>query len=956
MIEEIIKHPWDLTSGEGGDPGENEDGERGFEFTPELAALKIKELENRLDDIEQQIGLLIDEETRNSLLDELEAVRVKLGEIRPAIAVLSEVQADKKIQWLTLGIKVDGLMARAESLDRRIKSASLRGSVPPPPETPNPGGGGVEDGHGHEGHDYPHMGKYDNTKRFLLAPEIGGDWWDYEEVKDWEYGQIIQAIYLYIEMFLSRDWHLDRPFISQDLLGKHATIKPPGEDQMPFKLREAIVELGGDLTQVILDRIGALEGLTKRATDHQPLRILPHNSEEVVQAVAFSNSIIEGLFDTHTTGPEGELVELRARGMPVTNAVLLRFVFASMYNRGLNENSDERKKKPSPFEQEGGERLKYVKSFNQLTEAMIGLLKYVRSKLEGGDDFVEDLDMEYYLEGVPYSDNWAQENEVFVDDKVLERIVKAVVGKAINLGDSLLLRAIHDLNGSRHDELDISRLLRFRASQEKYYLYSSSGEFERRKGSVEVADIGNISFWESLFKPALQRVRMQPISVYIDVTAYEEALKEWDGNPDIEEPEKKDFFRVSSQEKQWHNVMTDWDIPSISFLNADQLEKVREILEKSEKIQDQMFLIQRGLDDGNQASLDAQTAVLSRQLIEILTEAGLLDQIPDKDESSPYNGGLVITSLLDLIKKHHLGSIEDEMKIINHVGPVRKALSDFDFDISSLVVKRNREISGDEAATFNPKLADSLSSVLRSAFYYWIQDYNKKELSAREYDEMTRNYAEPRREDFTDEEGSINIESYNTALAEWQEKWAWRGIPLRMYRRVSPEDSSPLLDKKTGKPSMIYVEYDINHLFNFHVDLNKLVKQKRMTKEEAAWHAQDFRRVIGAEDQLDEMMKVCTEKLVIMKIKSFIKAGGRWTGDHTYALVQLMSNEAFTKDREGFRKFIMRQKEGAFGIWPGVDETYAGSGGWTRDEVINLIKASVGTFKTFGLEIGKKDN
>jgi len=99
-------------------------------------------------------------------------------------------------------------------------------------------------------------------------------------------------------------------------------------------------------------------------------------------------------------------------------------------------------------------------------------------------------------------------------------------------------------------------------------------------------------------------------------------------------------------------------------------------------------------------------------------------------------------------------------------------------------------------------------------------------------------------------------------------------------------------------------------------------------------------------------MKVCTEKLVMMKIKEFIGSGKKWTGDQTKALVDLMSSQAFYENREGLRGLLMREQGGAFGYWPGADETYKGSGGWTRDEVINLIKASVGAFKAFGIEIG----
>ena len=75
--------------------------------------------------------------------------------------------------------------------------------------------------------------------------------------------------------------------------------------------------------------------------------------------------------------------------------------------------------------------------------------------------------------------------------------------------------------------------------------------------------------------------------------------------------------------------------------------------------------------------------------------------------------------------------------------------------------------------------------------------------------------------------------------------------------------------------------------------------------------------------------------------------GKKWTGEHTEALVKMMSSPAFYADMEGVRGLLLRHKTGLWGFSTGPGDTYKGAGGWSRDEAINMIKSAVGSLRTF---------
>ena len=916
------------------------------DIPPEDVRRALHELSDNLDEIENMIPDINVESMQEYALNGLEAVRDRVDTFVIGIEFFIEKErlkpkGEKNIEeWLLLLALAKKQEARGKSLYRRIKDKKVEPDevivTPPPPPDEPPGppvlfafpGGDENDGDDerHVGHDYPHMGDYDMAKRYLLAPEV--DLFEYEEVRDWGVAEIIQALVLFIKMYLSRDYHFDRPFGTQELMKMHVSIKPPEEDQRTMDMAEAINELGVEQTQVVLDRFKATQETTRQADAHQSERILGGNAPKIIELTTLTNSLIEGLFDVEARDKEGNLVELRPRGLPVTNSVLLRFVLTSMYNRGYNEDLGEKKKKPTPFAQETGERTKYKRAAGQIVDGVVGILQYIKRKHENAPGFVEDPDMEWFLDAMTYNEDWAHEGEEFADDDTIKRIATSVVMEAMNLGDVFLFRALHDLGGSRHDELDISRLLRFRASQQKYFNYDDDGVFSYIEGSLEVKDKGIIAFWESLYHPRYKRIRTRPIYLY------------------KEKVENKDQIRVGSAERQLPDAFRDWEIPNISPLEDEQRKEVIRIHGSIEKARDDLF-DEEAKEAPVQVTIDNLNATIDRlhgELFQIVRDAGIMDDIEEGDEDQAYRGGMIITSLEHLIVEAWPKDINDETKIINHVTPVRDALRDWDVDMDNLVVRVSREGGGGEFVTFNPTYGAKLSELLRSAFYYWIQDYRVKSLSPRGYQEMCENYAEPRRESFP--EGQVGDNAYDHEMEIWQREWAWRGIPLRIYKRVSEDDNKIELDEN-GEPVIDYVEYSINQLFNFHLDLDKIVNQGRLSEEEAKWHVQDFKRVVGAEDQLSALMKVCAEKIVMIQIKNHLDAGKKWTGEHTEALVKMMSSPAFYADMEGVRGLLLRHKTGLWGFSTGPGDTYKGAGGWSRDEAINMIKSAVGSLRTF---------
>lgn len=939
--------------------------ESSAEFSYEEEKKRVEKTKNRLVEIKKQLESkkTISEEEKEDLLLKLTRIEEDLIGAKEFIKLMVELDPENKTKWLTviaeimLCLKiVKTNLRKIEDLTVEDDDSSSTASVPVSATSgvgaggaPPAGGGGAAAGAPPAGgggapthytdHDYPPMGEYDLAKRFLLSTAVG--LFEHEKVKNWGFADIVQGLFLYIKMFLSRDYNLDRPFIAQDLLAKEGHIKPPGEDGRKISVKQVLTELCQENTQTYLDRVTALAELTKKATEHQPMRVRPEqNAAEIISTVTLDSSIFEGLFDVDDEDNKGNQVELRARGVPVSNAVLLRFLLVSMYNRGLNLNKKERESHPTPFEQDpDGTKVAYKKAIKQLSNTLFEIIRYIKNK-KIDKNYPDDERWKPYeklfkdISGIA-PDYPRDEDEQLVDDDTLERVAKEVVMEAFNLGDVLLFRAIHDLNCSRHDELDIARLHRYRLSQEKYYEYNQNGVYSGARGGAEIDDKGIIAFFESLYKPICQRIRTRPLYL----------VKEEGGG--------KHKFRIESAERNLIEAMRSWEIPSRNLVPKEEVEKFRELFGEIEKIKDKIFVKEK-LITSSQTSEEKRekyrkeiTALKSKQnthfekLMSLIESNGLTDKIPTRKRGEPYEGGLVVTSLEDLIRKHYPADVEAEVKKINHVKPVRDALSGWDVDMGSLVKHVNREGTDSTFVSFNTEYASKLSSLLRSSFYYWIQDYNVKSLSVREYEELVRNFPEPKRVDF------ISEGEYEKAFEFWKREYSWRGIPLRIYERMPGGRGDDLMLDDENEPIVKYYEYQINHLFNLHVDLDKLESQKRITKHEHLWHKQDFNRVFGAEDQLTALMKIMSEKVIMIQIKKFVSDGQVWTSEHTDALESMMSSQAFEKDRSGARGLILRRRKGYLGLFDGPGDVYEGTGIWESNEVKNMVKSVLGPLKSY---------
>ncbi len=859
---------------------------------------KIKNLKQDLKKIELEIKDVDSEQARSLLLDKLEGVRINLGKARGIISILVEFHQNQKLQWIPKKIKLENLDFRVQSLYRRIKDVVFPASVvAPTPVVTSLGGDPVDKDEKIKRGEYPHMGEYDTAKRFLLSKVadlskvVSG--FSYKEVKKFDLKQLVGAFQLFVHRYIVRELFGKTPYAPLDLFNITATVIPEGQPQARVSLETAVTSLGVETSQGLLDHINAKIYLFNKAHAHQGIRE-KGGAEEIVKTTTFSKGKLLNLLN-----PTVEGIGLQSSGVPMTDAALIRLTWSSVFNRGRSVDAEQRKARPSPLLQEDNERPSYNKAKKQMVTGIVSILK---------------------------------DKGATLPDKTLEQFATSVFYLGLNLSDTMLLRSVQDVGASRHDELDMSRLFRWRVSQEKYI---SSVKDKRGEGSRKGASVGNlemdeayVTFFESLYLPIMMRLRVRVFYLYKD---------------------QNDKIRVDTTERQFFDILKKAkDIREISPISEADVETIKGFNKELKKKQDEIYSIEKS---GSGADVSEQEEVIKKtneDLNDLLRKdryKGLIDQIGTEDSTKSFRGGLVISSFRDLIDEHWPNEAEGlERKVIGHALKVRDTLKDFKFDLDSLVVKREREIGGGTYTTFNTVLADELRGTIRSAFYYWVMDYQVKKLSEREYDEFCKNYTPPNENDKDKFPVTpAGDEVYELAKEEYNREWRWRGIPLRIFKREEGGEIDDFeIDEKTKLPKIDYAEFNLNKLFNFNQEFDY-----RFTKNEIKWLDQDFKRVMGEPDQLTQVLKIFAEKIIMVKLKQFKASGKKWTHEHSTALIELMSSESFYKNIEGLRGLILGKKAGAYGRLKGEGQVYQGQGSWRRDEVINLIKSVIGPLKIF---------
>lgn len=758
---------------------------------------------------------------------------------------------------------------------------------------------------------HPFMGKFDTAKRFLLSEQV--NLFQYEQVKDWGRQEIVSALSLYLDMWISENMHPEKPFDAMRLMDTPVQIRKSDGEVLEVSVRKALMDLGAETSRIFEYRLGAVEKVLAQGAEFSEVRN-QQDMSAIVRTATMEKGVFQGLFDVEDEG--GSRIEIRPYGVAVTEAEMLRLVLASMHKRLFNG-------KKQMFKHESGKRIEMIAAWQEIRQGLVGLLKEVNSQKEEG----------FWLD--------QQEKEVSTNEDRLKRIADAAIIKAYNLGDLLFFRVMHDVKASRFDILLPSLWAQLRRAQEKYF------DVRRKKGegNVEVGGIlgklkgqetSHIAFWEGIWQPLV--VREHALVHYL--------VKDENGGVKV----KADLMNLEAALRLNVDLKVDGPqtgkIPDRSIFSKEErkiLVKLYEDIEKAKnnEYEQEKALKRSNLDQEEKKKIKKELKETRDKLKEYQVKLQTLDfldsdKIPADENGGPLlGGGLVITTFEDFLEDVYPSDApKHELDIIAHAEAVWKVITDFDLDLDRLTVKTPRLIGGGEYVDFDPDEARKISGALRSAFYYLFGDYKRK-LKEREYEELKKNYQEPQRSDFD------NDEEYDTAIKHWKHEYRHRGAPIRTHER-EPGSNVLELDSE-GNPKVSYAELFVNQLYNLSLNYDERVNLGLFTPREADWYRQDHGRVFGAEDQQLAWQKIAVEKLIMAVIKAYDESKDKqFTAEHFQALVESMSYTTYKSNRQGINTVLLRKRAGAYGILKGQGETYQGAGPWRRDEVINMVRSILG--------------
>lgn len=775
-------------------------------------------------------------------------------------------------RFLYLDIQINRLQEMLEEAEQALESESQHDS---------------DDHHEHfEGHKYPYMQKYDMSKRFFLSSEVAEGWgYTYAEVKNWSREHIIHALYLYIFDKISRNLPPTQPFDGMEFLKMHVEVTTPHGDTTDFSVLNVIQDLGGKTSENLMYRIGAMTKVMSVAAAKQPLRTENGTHTKTVKDGTVESFHIESVIKIADAG-----TELRARGVPIPNAIILRRLVRLALNRNLISNLKWQEQMADGSTVERSYANTHPKPLAH--EPDPGRPKLVQAQADFTSIIVEEIEKAY----ADFTD-WDEDELPAQIDKFRDEIdttANAMTRFLISFLDMPLVsaRIIFDTGASRYDDLQGAWRYRTRAAQEKYFERDGSGQVIKRQGGTKLPrEI--LPFFERMWIPAILRYRFRVPYLYVE-------------NGEVQ---------LGVAHRSWHDLYLDTNIPDRAPITVDQ---AKDLIDKQKRHQ----------KDPTKPSVTVAE----------LTALGLTipaEQDPSGKTRIPSQRGIYLTSFEEVVKTGLPADIpQHEARIIDHVETVEKVLfGDWDFDPANIVVTKELD-GGRKIAGANQKEADKIAGMLRGAWYYWIQDYKVYTYkSEAEYNEHRENYSPP-----TQRSGESD-EDFEYRYSIWKTEWSHRGIPIRTVKRDS--DGTPITGPD-GEYQVEYSEYMIGGLYNFHLDqvLNGLQQEGEMSKGMRNHFMSDFARITGEPgdgDQLSEMMRVMMEKAIIKKLIAHKDARKEWDHRYTDAFIEILSSEAYYANREGLRGLLLRRKEGWQGL-TGKAGAYDLVGGWSKKEVINMLK------------------